>query len=76
MVIAILRISELKHLFLEKLNDIGKFQTFLKMKEGGTRKTGQEGFAVSDINGNVIKLVSRPEFSYANFSGDVLKGWG
>ena len=71
----IMEIAELKEMFLGKLNRIGKFQTFLKMREGGTRPTGQEGFAVSDINGNVVKLVDRKEFSWSNFSEEVLKGW-
>jgi len=45
------------------------------MKEGGLRVTNQEGFAVSDMEGNVVKLVSRNEFSWSNFSPDVVKGW-
>lgn len=72
---AILMIADLKQKFLSKLNRIGKFQTFLKMRDGGTRPTGQEGFAVSDMTGNVVKLVDRKEFSWSNFSPEVLKGW-
>lgn len=68
-------ITKLKEMFVKKLNNIGQFQTYLKMKEGGLRGTNQEGFAVSDIEGNVVKLVSRDEFSYANFSPEVMKGW-
>jgi len=76
MVHIISEITELKEMFVKKLNKIGQFQTYLKMKEGGSlRKSSQEGFAVSDINGDVVKLVSRDEFSYANFSPDVMKGW-
>ena len=45
------------------------------MKEGGLRDTNQEGFAVSDIDGNVVKLVDRQEFSWSNFSPEVQKGW-
>ena len=45
------------------------------MKEGKLKTTNQEGFAVSDIDGNVVKLVDRGEFSFANFSPDVQKGW-
>jgi hypothetical protein len=75
MVATILEIVELKEKLLNKLNQVGRFKTYLKMKEGGTRKTGQEGFAVSDINSNVVKLVDRKEFSWSNFSPDVLKGW-
>lgn len=68
-------ITKLKDIFIKKLNGMGSFQTYLKMKEGGLRNTNQEGFAVSDIDGNVVKLVSREEFSFANFSPDVAKGW-
>jgi len=75
MVHIITEITKLKEMFIKKLNNIGQFQTYLKMKEGGLRNTNQEGFAVSDIDGNVVKLVSRSEFSYANFSPEVQKGW-
>lgn len=68
-------ITKLKELFVRKLNHIGQFQTYLKMKEGGLRSTNQEGFAVSDIDGNVVKLVDRKEFSWSNFSPEVQKGW-
>jgi len=71
----ITQITSLKEMFIGKLNNIGQFQTYLKMKEGGLRKTGQEGFACSDIEGNVVKLVSREEFSWSNFSPEVQKGW-
>lgn len=75
LVYIIINITKLKELFIKKLNNIGKFQTYLKMKEGKLKSTNQEGFAVSDIDGNVVKLVDRGEFSFANFSPDVQKGW-
>ena len=68
-------ITKLKEMFIKKLNNMGEFQTYLKMKEGGLRKTNQEGFAVSDIDGDVVKLVDRAEFSWSNFSPEVQKGW-
>jgi hypothetical protein len=71
----ITEITRLKEMFVKKLNKIGQFQTYLKMKEGGLRGTNQEGFAVSDIEGNVVKLVDRGEFSWSNFSPEVQKGW-
>lgn len=71
----ITEITKLKEMFVKKLNNVGKFQTYLKMKEGGLRNTNQEGFAVSDIDGNVVKLVDRQEFSWSNFSPEVQKGW-
>jgi hypothetical protein len=71
----ILRITEFKNIFIKKLNNIGKFETFLETNEGKFIKTGDEGFAVSDIHGNVVKLVDRYEFSFANFSSTIKKGW-
>jgi len=68
-------IKKLKNVFIKKLNNISKFQTFLKTKEGKLLTTGDEGFAVSDIHGNIVKLVDRYDFSYANFSPDIVKGW-
>jgi len=75
MVHIISEITKLKEMFVRKLNSIGKFQTYLKMKDGKLRGTNQEGFAVSDIDGNVVKLVSRSEFSWSNFSPEIQKGW-
>jgi len=71
----ILEITELKDIFIKKLNNIGKFETYLETRSGKYLSTGQEGFAVSDIHGNVIKLVDRYDFSFANFSPNIVKGW-
>jgi predicted nucleic acid-binding Zn-ribbon protein len=71
----ILGITNLKQLFIKKLNNIGRFETFLETNKGKFLTTGQEGFAVSDIDGSVVKLVDRYEFSFANFSPDIKKGW-
>jgi hypothetical protein len=71
----ILEITKVKHMFIEKLNNIGKFETFLQTRSKKYITTGDEGFAVSDMHGNIVKLVDRYEFSYANFSPNILKGW-
>lgn len=68
-------LTTIKEIITRKLDALGSFDAYLRMKSGEFRKTGQEGFAVSDITGNVVKFVDRTEFSYANFSGDVAKGW-
>ena len=68
-------IAKLKNMFIRKLNNIGKFETYLETNSGRFLSTGQEGFAVSDIHGNVVKLVDRYEFSFANFSPRIVKGW-
>jgi hypothetical protein len=74
-VILMMIIRKLKNVFIKKLNNIGKFSTFLKTNKGKYIITGDEGFAVSDIHGNIVKLVDRYDFSYANFSPDIVKGW-
>ena len=49
--------------------------TFVRTKQG-FKVTGQEGVvAIDKIGGGAIKLVDRLEFSYNNFSKDVIKGW-
>lgn len=75
MIELILDISTLKGIFIKKLNNVNKFDKFLKTVEGEFISTGEEGFAASDINGNIVKLVDRYEFSKANFSPNIVKGW-
>jgi nicotinic acid mononucleotide adenylyltransferase len=65
---------EVKNLFLQKLNSFGP-ETFLQLISNEYKPTSQEGFVVSDVQGNVYKFVDRLEFSYSNFSQNVLKGW-
>ena len=57
------------------LNKLNKTQTFLKTKKG-YRTTGQEGYvAIDKLGGDAVKIVDRMEFSFANFSPSVIKGW-
>lgn len=57
---------------LDKYNGIN---TFLKTKNG-YRTTGQEGYvAIDRLGGDAVKIVDRMEFSFANFSPEILKGW-
>ena len=57
------------------LNKLDKVQTFLKTNKG-YRTTGQEGYvAIDKLGGDAVKIVDRMEFSYANFSPNILKGW-
>jgi hypothetical protein len=67
--------TALKDVFLKKFNTIKVFDTYLKLSSGNIRKTNQEGFVVSDENGNAVKFIDRNEFSNANFSPNVVKGW-
>ena len=60
---------------INKLNKLGSVDTFLKTNKG-YRVTGQEGYvAIDKLGGDAVKIVDRMEFSYANFSPDILKGW-
>ena len=60
---------------INKLNELQKIKTFVKTRNG-FKVTGAEGFvAIDKIGGDAVKLVDRMEFSYNNFSPDILKGW-
>lgn len=65
----------LKEMFIDKLNNLTNLKTYLKYTDKHYQKANAEGYAISDINGNVQKFVSRLEFSKANFSKDIEKGW-
>ena len=57
------------------LNKLNNVDTFLKTKQG-YKTTDHEGFvAIDKLGGDAVKIVDRLEFSYANFSPDILKGW-
>ena len=57
------------------LNKLNRTQTFLKTKKG-YRSTGQEGYvAIDKLGGDAVKIVDRMEFSFANFSPNIIKGW-
>jgi len=57
------------------LNKLNGTKTFLKTKRG-YRVTGQEGYvAIDKLGGDAVKIVDRMEFSFANFSPNILKGW-
>ena len=60
---------------INKLNDLQDAKTFVKTRNG-YKVTGAEGFvAIDTLGGDAVKLVDRMEFSYNNFSKDILKGW-
>ena len=57
------------------LNKLNSAKTFLKTKKG-YKVTGQEGYvAIDKLGGDAVKIVDRMEFSFANFSPTILKGW-
>jgi len=60
---------------INKLNQLSNLETFVKTRKG-FKVTGQEGYvAIDTLGGDAVKLVDRMEFSYNNFSPDILKGW-
>jgi len=60
---------------INKLNDLKKIDTFVKTSNG-YKVTGEEGYvAIDTLGGDAVKLVDRMEFSYNNFSPDIIKGW-
>jgi hypothetical protein len=64
--------TEIKHIVIKKLNALNTIGTFIK--DGDEFKiTNPEGFCVVDNLGNIIKLVSRLDFSAVNFNA--IKEW-
>ncbi len=60
---------------IAKLNSLSNYDTFVQTKNG-FRTTGDEGYVAIDALGkNAVKLVNRMEFSFNNFSPDIVKGW-
>jgi hypothetical protein len=67
-------IADAKKIIIAKMNEASEIGTFLRTDKGFV-PTGVEGFVAIDKVGNAIKIVDRLEFSRANFSPDILKGW-
>ena len=60
---------------INTLNKLGSVDTFVKTRNG-YKVTGAEGYvAIDQLGGDAVKIVDRMEFSYNNFSPDILKGW-
>ena len=63
---------------LKLINTLNKMQdidTFVKTRNG-FKVTGAEGYvSIDKLGQNALKLVDRMEFSYLNFSPEILKGW-
>ena len=68
-------IVDAKMMLIKKMNQVERLDTFL-LTDKGFKATGVEGFVAIDKMGKkAVKLVDRMEFSYANFSPAVKKGW-
>ncbi len=67
-----LQISKVKEIIIAKLNQVRDIGTFLETPTG-LQVTSPEGFVAVSHTGDAIKLVSRLEFSQANFQA--AKAW-
>ena len=63
-----------KEIIVDKLDQASNIGTFLRTSKG-FEVTAPEGYVGIDRKGSALKLVNRMEFSRANFSSDVIKGW-
>lgn len=68
-------LTDAKQMVVDKMNEASSIDTFLRTNDG-FRITSPEGYvAIDKMSGGAVKIVDRMEFSYSNFSPDVLKGW-
>ena len=66
---------ELKGMVIAQFDKTQEVDTLLRTAKG-FQVTRQEGFvAISKLKGGAVKLVDRLEFSKANFSPEIIKGW-
>jgi hypothetical protein len=64
-----------KRKLLTHLDSMDSINTFIKTKDG-FRVTGAEGYvAIDHLTNGAVKIVDRMEFSYNNFSKNIIKGW-
>ena len=64
-----------KRKLLTHLDSMDSINTFVKTKDG-FRVTGAEGYvAIDHLTNGAVKIVDRMEFSYNNFSKNIIKGW-
>ena len=68
-------IIDAKLIIINILNRLSKVKTFVRTNRG-YKTTGPEGYvAIDKLSGSALKIVDRMEFSYNNFSSDIVKGW-
>lgn len=51
------------------------YSTFYKSRTKGILDADMEGIAMSDADGNIVKIVDRSEFSANNRDNDIMSGW-
>lgn len=68
-------LADAKQMIINKMNQAGSLKTFLRTRTG-FKVTAPEGFcAIDHLSNDAVKIVDRMEFSKANFSKDIIKGW-
>ena len=67
-------VIQAKQMIINKMNQASSMSMFLKTRDG-FKITNPEGFVAIDKVQGAVKLVDRLQFSHANFSPDILKGW-
>ena len=68
-------LTSAKQMIIDKLNKGSSLKTLLRTAYG-FKVTNQEGYvAIDRLSNGAVKLVDRLEFSRANFSPDIIKGW-
>ena len=68
-------VAEIKMELIKLFPDRGEFDTFFNSKSKGYIPNSGEGIAMSDDDGNIVKLIDRSEFSAANRSDDYIRGF-
>lgn len=62
------KLEQAKSIFIAKYNSAIKTKQFLTQPDGSLKVTAPEGYVAVDHLGNMVKFVSRLDFSAANFS--------
>jgi hypothetical protein len=68
-------IVDAKSIIVTKMNQASAIGTFIRTANGYKVTTPEGYVAIDHLTGGAVKLVDRLEFSKANFSKDVIKGW-
>jgi hypothetical protein len=67
--------TEIKAEFMRKMNSASRWIGKAELRNGSWIDVGEEGFAVSDVDGNIVKFVDRSVFSRVNRDPNVVKGF-
>ena len=68
-------VVDAKHMLIKKMDQASKVATFLRTQDGFKVTTTEGYVAIDHLATGAVKLVDRLEFSHANFSPEIMKGW-